>query len=352
MPNLSSTVTFLFAGDGSLASDGLSAFLQTKTNFRLLSECRDGATAIADIHSHRPEIAVIDAQLPDMAARQIVEAVRTNDQETKIIVLGVSADRSIADELLSAGADAYIVRSGPSRHLNDAIRYVRDGGKYLAPQLTKCLPVSVDGPSSGNHQDAVSSLHAAVEAQALTVARLEHAMERTQYAIEILQQKVEQLTGTPIDPPPATPGHESERGRRMPGVRTGMSAAAAALVLAVLGFQFAGILKPASGRPDKRSSTAVAVDSLQENSTTSLKGGEWDNVERARLLLKDQQYPAAEKLCRKVLEQDPADTAVMRILASALFHQDRVSESAEVVRRMADPATHVARNPKPSAFLN
>src|SRR5262245_22251229 len=123
MPNLSNTVTFLFAGDGSLASEGLSVFLQTKSNFLMISECHDGASAVADITAHSPAIAVIDAQLPDMNAAQIIAAVRLGNHTTKLIVLGASADRNTADSLLAAGADAYVVRSGPSRHLNDAIRY-------------------------------------------------------------------------------------------------------------------------------------------------------------------------------------------------------------------------------------
>src|ERR1700712_5350558 len=98
MQNLSNTVTFLFAGDGSLASDGLSAFLQTKSNFLLLSECSDGATAISDIAAHKPDIAVLDAQLPDMPARQIIESVRIVNQQTRTIILGASADRTIADD--------------------------------------------------------------------------------------------------------------------------------------------------------------------------------------------------------------------------------------------------------------
>jgi DNA-binding NarL/FixJ family response regulator len=233
MRNLSATVTFLFAGDGSLASDGLCALLQTKSNFLLLSECVDGVTTIADIRSHRPEIAVIDAQLPDMNARQIVEAVRTDNQDTRIIILGASADRDAADQLLAAGADAYIVRSGPSRYLSDAIRYVRDGGKYLAPQLTKNLPVQATAPA-GVHPEVAASLRASVEAQALTVQRLERAMDRARYAIEILQQKVEDPTGAPVEPAALEAPADPERGRNMPAVRKALSAAAA-IVLAVLG---------------------------------------------------------------------------------------------------------------------
>src|SRR4051794_36824900 len=141
MPNLLNTVTFVFAGDGSLASEGLSVFLQTKSNFLMVAECSTGAAAIEDIAAHCPDIAVIDAQLPDLGAAGVVSAVRTRNLETRMIILGTTPDRNIADSLLAAGADAYIVRNGPSRHLNDAIRYVRDGGKYLAPQLTRDLPV-------------------------------------------------------------------------------------------------------------------------------------------------------------------------------------------------------------------
>jgi DNA-binding NarL/FixJ family response regulator len=335
MPNLSNTVTFLFAGDGSLASDGLSAFLQTKSNFLLLSECSNGATAVSDILSHRPEIAVIDAQLPDMNARQIIDAVRTGNRDTKIIVLGASADRAVADELLSAGADAYIVRSGPSRHLNDAIRHVRDGGKYLAPQLTRDLPVASISYSPEIPAEAFSSLRTAVEGQTRTVQRLEHAIDRAQNAIELLQKRVDQITGTPMDPPTAPPAEETKRVRRIPGVRT-MGASAAALVTAILVFQFAGILRPAHA-----SQAATMVHSA--DAATSPTGWEWENVENARTLLRDQRYADAEKLCRTVLKQNPASTAATKILASALFHQNRVSESADVVRTLAIPTVRSSR---------
>jgi DNA-binding NarL/FixJ family response regulator len=350
MPNLSNTVTFLFAGDGSLASEGLSVFLQTKSNFLMISECNDGATAIAGIEAHTPEIAVIDAQLPDMSAGEIVEAVRTKNRDTKIIVLGASADRNVADHLLAIGADAYIVRNGPSRHLNDAIRYVRDGGKYLAPQLTKDLPVAANSPAATDNTEAVSSLRKAVESQAVTVARLEQAMDRARYAIELLQQRVEQLTGVPIEPPPSLQPEQSGRSRMLPGLRPKIGAVAAALMVGVLGFMLAGILRPAPESPLAEFSSAGAEDALKAGTTPSLHLSGWETktVEKATALLKNQQYAAAESLCRNVLKEDPANTLASRVLASALFHQNRVEESADVVRSMAVPAVQAAR--KPSAF--
>jgi DNA-binding NarL/FixJ family response regulator len=344
MPNLSNTVTFLFAGDGSLASDGLSMFLQTKSNFIMVAECSDGATTIAEIAAHLPEIAVIDVQLPDMNASQVVEAVRSKNRETKLIILGGSADRFAADKFLAAGADAYVVRNGPSRHLNEAIRYVRDGGKYLAPQLTQEAPVAAEGHRCAD-QEAVSSLRKAVEAQAVTVERLEHAMDRAQYAIELLQQKVEQLTCAPIEQPTPAVAEETGRGRVMQGIRNNMGAVAAAMMVGIMGFFLAGVLRPAADSPFSELSNMGSEDSLKAGSTSSLNLATWesDTLEQASALLKNQQYSASENICHRLLKQNPANTLASRVLASALFHQNRVEESADVVRSIAIPGAIPSR---------
>lgn len=316
-------VTFLFAGDGSLASEGLSVFLQTKSNFLMISECHDGATAVADIEAHTPEIAVIDAQLPDMTAGQIIERVRARNQQTKIIVLGHTADRNVADRLLTAGADAYIVRSGPSRHLNDAIRYVRDGGKYLAPQLTQ--DVALNGATTSHeHDEAFCSLRNAFEAQSRTVAKLENAMDRAQNAIELLQQKVEELEAAPapVETPQPVLQEEPDRGRFIHSVKKSAGAAAAAVMVGCIGFMLAGILQPAPHSPLHDFFTVNAAD---VPSSLSLTREEIATVDKAGDLLKHQQYAEAEKLCRSLLQQNPANTMASRLLANALSHENRAA---------------------------
>jgi DNA-binding NarL/FixJ family response regulator len=340
MPNLSNLVTFLFAGDGSLASEGLSVFLQTKSNFLMIAECNSGEAAIADIAAHSPEIAVIDAHLPDMSAGQIIESVRAKNQQTRIIVLGSSAERSVADQLLAIGADAYIVRNGPSRHLNDAIRYVRDGGKYLAPQLTQEVPVSSGSRKEAEACETVSNLRAAVETQARTVEKLENAMDRAQYAIELLQQKIEQLTGASGEASAASQHEETGARRSLTSLKSSMGAVAAALMVGFLGLMLAGILRPSPESPLTEFSSLGAGNALKAGTTAGLHLAGWESetVERASALLRNQQYGDAEKLCRTLLKQDPANIMASRVLASALFHQNRVEESADVVRSMAIPA--------------
>jgi DNA-binding NarL/FixJ family response regulator len=228
-------VTFLFAGDGSLASEGTSAFLQTKSNYMLVAECRDGAIAIGKIESLNPQVAVIDAHLPDMSADEIAAEVRARGSRTKIVVLGLSANREEADRVLRGGADAYVIRSGPSRHLTDAIRHVQGGAKYLDPLLTVPQPAGAEQNSGAAelplNDDAIQGLWIAVECQARTMERLDQAISRAECAIELLQQKLEQLAGVAIEVPP-TPPHagpevSGEKQRLSARLRAGLSVVAA-----------------------------------------------------------------------------------------------------------------------------
>lgn len=194
MRSLSNTISFVFASDGSLVSERLSLLLQTNSNFVLLSECRNGRAAIAEILARNPDIALIDAHLGDMSAAEIVKAARSAKAVTKLVVLGASAERDCAGELIAAGADAYVVRNGPTRHLNHAIRYILEGGKYISPELTEGLTAPEYFEISTGNKPPVCDVREAVLSQRRTVERLELALERAQAAIERLEQKVEQLS--------------------------------------------------------------------------------------------------------------------------------------------------------------
>jgi TolA-binding protein len=270
-----------------------------------------------------------------MTAGQVIDAVRAKNKQTKIIVLGASPERRIADQILDAGADAYIIRSGPSRHLNDAIRFVRDGGKYLAPELTQQAPVA-SGPATRAHQcEEFTSLRSAFEAQSRTVEKLESAMDRAQYAIGLLQQKVDQLAGNATQVSASPQAESNAASRTLSILKSNMGTVAAAVMVGFLGFMLAGILRPAPETPLAQISGAVALPALH------LSRWETESVDKASTFLRSQKYADAEKVCRSLLKQNPANTLASRVLASALFHQNRVEESADVVRSMALPSPRV-----------
>ena len=129
------TLTVLLADDDALRRDGLAAVLESAPDITVVSRCQDGTEALQQIREHRPRVAVVDMNLPLVHGIELVRRVRAEGTGTKLIILAGTTDDEIVREVVRAGADGYLLKNGPARHLVDAIRYVCDGGQYFSPQL-------------------------------------------------------------------------------------------------------------------------------------------------------------------------------------------------------------------------
>lgn len=133
----SEKITILLADEDALRRDGLAAVLRRGAQYEIVAQCPDGEAALDYIRRLRPEVAVVDLNLPGMHGIELVRQVRGEALGTKIVILSGTADDEIVREVIRAGADAYLLKNGPSRHLIDAISYIRDGGQYFSPQLRR-----------------------------------------------------------------------------------------------------------------------------------------------------------------------------------------------------------------------
>ena len=131
----SDKITILLADEDALRRDGLAAVMHGTPNFEVIAQCPDGETAMEQIRQLRPDVAVVDLNLPKLHGIELVRRVRAIALGTKVVILSGTADDDIIREVVRAGGDAYLLKNGPARHLIDAISYVRDGGQDFSPQL-------------------------------------------------------------------------------------------------------------------------------------------------------------------------------------------------------------------------
>ena len=130
-------ITVLLADEDTLRRDGLASVLRENAGIEVLTGCSDGQTALDEIRDLLPDVAIVDLNLPVLHGIELVRRVRGESLGTKIIILSGTMDDEIVREVVRAGADAYLLKNGPARHLTDAINYVRDGGQYFSPQLRR-----------------------------------------------------------------------------------------------------------------------------------------------------------------------------------------------------------------------
>src|SRR6266851_3372979 len=100
------TFSILLADDQTLIRESLAVLCNSQRGFRVVSQCSEGAVALRIIQEQRPDIAVLDLNLPDLFALEIVRRVKEADLPTRIVVLSSRKDRKTVVEALRCGVKA------------------------------------------------------------------------------------------------------------------------------------------------------------------------------------------------------------------------------------------------------
>ena len=130
-------LTVILADDHGIIREGVAAFCKARPDVSLLGQCSDGQEALDMILARNPDFAVLDLDMPRLSGLEVVRRAREAGSRTRVIILSINRDQNVIRELLRSGADGYVLKDGPSRHIFDAINYVRDGGQYLTPLLRR-----------------------------------------------------------------------------------------------------------------------------------------------------------------------------------------------------------------------
>ena len=126
--------TVVLADDHEIVREGF-ALILAAAGLRVVAQCADGVAALEQIERHRPDFAVLDLEMPGMNGIEVVTELRRRMVKTKLLILSISRDGARVMDALRAGADAYVLKDGPRKHLLDAMAFVGEGGVYVSPLL-------------------------------------------------------------------------------------------------------------------------------------------------------------------------------------------------------------------------
>jgi DNA-binding NarL/FixJ family response regulator len=127
--------TVVLVEDHALTRAGLRTALEGAGDLHVVAEASDGPSGLAAIIEHRPDVAVIDIGLPGIDGIELTRRVRVAVPQTRIAILTVHDLETEILAALSAGADAYSVKTAPPERIVTAIRTAADGGGYFDPLI-------------------------------------------------------------------------------------------------------------------------------------------------------------------------------------------------------------------------
>src|SRR5277367_896622 len=132
-------IKILTVDDHPLLREGIASIVQGEKDMIVVGEASTGREAIEVFRSKRPDVTLMDLQMPDVNGIVAIAAIRQENPQARIIVLTTYEGDVLARRALKAGATGYILKDMIRTELLEAIRAVHLGRKYIPPKIAKEL---------------------------------------------------------------------------------------------------------------------------------------------------------------------------------------------------------------------
>jgi DNA-binding NarL/FixJ family response regulator len=136
MTDDSKKIRILSVDDHPLLREGIAGLVGAQPDMTIVGEAANGREAIQQFRTHRPDVTLMDLQMPEMNGLDAMIAIRGEYPDARIIVLTTYTGDVQALRALKAGARAYLLKNMLSKELLATIRAVHAGKKSLSPEVS------------------------------------------------------------------------------------------------------------------------------------------------------------------------------------------------------------------------
>ncbi|WP_201314945.1 response regulator transcription factor [Dyella sp. EPa41] len=138
-------ISVLVVDDHPLLRDGVAFALSGEPDMHIVANKADGRSAIEAFREHRPDVTLMDLQLPDMSGVDVMRAIRAEFPEARILVLTTYRGDVQVANALKHGASGFLLKASLRKELRDAIRAVHAGRRVVSPDVAADLALYVSG---------------------------------------------------------------------------------------------------------------------------------------------------------------------------------------------------------------
>jgi two-component system response regulator DesR len=168
----SDPIRLVLADDESLTRGAVGALLGMEADLVVVAEAGTGDEAVAGVQRHRPDVAVLDLEMPGRDGAEVAKWVSAHQPATRCIILTRHARPGVLRRALAAGVTGFVTKSAPATLLADVIRRVHGGGRYVDPDLAMTALMTEECPLTDRELEVLRAVDGA--GTAADIARRVH----------------------------------------------------------------------------------------------------------------------------------------------------------------------------------
>jgi two-component system response regulator DegU len=129
-------IRILLIDDHKIFREGVKRVVEMEDNFTVVGEGGDGTEALALVEQLKPDVILMDINMPKMNGVEATESILKRSPDSKIIILSIHDEEAYVYKTLQSGANGYLLKEMDVDSLIEAIQVVSEGGAYVHPKVT------------------------------------------------------------------------------------------------------------------------------------------------------------------------------------------------------------------------
>lgn len=129
----------LLVDDHEMFREGLKKQLESKLDLQIVAEAANGEEAVAQAKLHKPDLIILDINMPKMNGIEAAEAIRGCSPHSKIIALTMHTDKGFVTKMIRSGASAYVSKQSAFNELELAISAVSSNRRFVSPSIEEMI---------------------------------------------------------------------------------------------------------------------------------------------------------------------------------------------------------------------
>jgi two-component system response regulator NreC len=136
-------IRVIVADDHNLVRQGIRALLEKDNNIKVVGEARDGVEALELVKYLKPDILVVDINMPKIDGIEVIKRISQMQLRTRTVILSMYLDESLVKKAIKSGAEGYLVKQSITEDLIKAVYAVYANEIHLSPLITQKMNLEV-----------------------------------------------------------------------------------------------------------------------------------------------------------------------------------------------------------------